>query len=198
MRIHASTDTDANRLSNFSPCTFCRWHLPVTGRLTRRHSIDGALYTVNPIAIRRNVPDVYTENKREVCLVQTRQFGLVAVVAIGATIVGSINIVLPDGSFQEKGACHGFFAFGGSTVLLLFQPGCLALDRDLVKYSSTPLETYVRVGERIGAATTGSAPPANLLPADDPDYLAYQAKYPAYAVSAASLTASAASTAVVR
>jgi phosphatidylserine decarboxylase len=42
-----------------------RWHTPVTGRELRREAIDGALYTVNPVAIRQQV-NVYTENKRVV------------------------------------------------------------------------------------------------------------------------------------
>lgn len=157
-------------LARLAPQDYHRWHLPVTGKLGRRHAIDGALYTVNPIAIRRNVPDVYTENKREVLLVHTVEYGLVAMVAVGATIVGSINIVLPDGTFQRKGACHGYFAFGGSTVLVLFQRGAVQFDADLVKNSRTPLETLVRVGERIGIA----APPTpgvvlqRGLAADDP------------------------------
>jgi phosphatidylserine decarboxylase len=149
----------------------------VSGKLVRRHPIDGALYTVNPIAIRRNKPDVYTENKREVLLVQTQMFGLVAMVAVGATVVGSINIVLPDGSFQPKGVCHGYFAFGGSTVLVLFQPGAIQFDKDLLGYSRTPLETYVRVGERIGIAPVAGAKFAQQLPETDPELLAHKLKY---------------------
>jgi len=140
-------------LARLAPQDYHRWHLPAAGRLGRRGAIDGALYTVNPIAIRRASPDVYSDNKREVLLLHTRAFGVVAMVAVGATVVGSINIVLPDGSQQPKGACHGYFAFGGSTVLVLLQPGTVAFDADLVRYSATPLETYVRVGERIGVAT---------------------------------------------
>lgn len=101
---------------------------------------------------RRGNPDVYTANKRVVYLVETRHFGLVVMVAVGATVVGSINNVITPGSFALKGECHGFFKFGGSTVLVLFQPGALALDADLRAYALQPLETYVRVGEHIGKA----------------------------------------------
>jgi len=163
-------------LARLAPQDYHRWHLPVTGRLGRRHRIDGALYTVNPIAIRRTNPDVYSHNKREVLLVHTKPFGLVAMVAVGATVVGSINIVTPDGAFAEKGACHGYFAFGGSTVLVLFQPGTVAFDADLLKSSATPLETYVRVGEHIGTAVAPAAAHAGAIAADDVDYAAYLLK----------------------
>lgn len=94
-------------------------------------------------------------------LVETRHFGLVVMVAVGATVVGSINNVIPTGAFAVKGDCHGFFKFGGSTVLVLFQPGALTLDADLRAYALQPLETYVKVGEHIGkAAALQPVPPA--------------------------------------
>lgn len=80
-------------------------------------------------------------------------------VAVGATVVGSINNVIAEGSFAVKGDCHGFFKFGGSTVLVLFQPGTLTLDADLRAYALQPLETYVRVGEHIGKATATALRP---------------------------------------
>jgi phosphatidylserine decarboxylase precursor len=178
-----------------SPQDYHRWHLPVTGRLGRRHAINGALYTVNPIAVKRNAPSIYDENKREVCLIHTAPFGLVALIAVGATVVGSINIVQPDGTFQEKGACHGAFKFGGSTVIALFQPGCVQFDADLLNYSRAPLETYIRVGERVGKAVPGAKPLMGLA-ADDADYVAYQAKVASAAAAAGGAVAVAAETTV--
>ena len=35
--------------------------------------------------------------------------------------VGSVTVVGKEGDVLGKGACNGFFSFGGSTVLLLFQ-----------------------------------------------------------------------------
>jgi len=48
---------------------------------------------------------------------------------------------------------HGYFAFGGSTVLLLFKPGSIELDSDLLANTKNHLETLVKVGESIGKAT---------------------------------------------
>ena len=39
---------------------------------------------------------------------------------------------------------------GGSTILLLFEPGTLSFDTDLVDNSSAALETLIRVGMSIG------------------------------------------------
>jgi len=40
----------------------------------------------------------------------------------------------------------GYFAFGGSTTLLLFPPGTVAFDEDLIANSRKPIETLVRAG----------------------------------------------------
>jgi phosphatidylserine decarboxylase len=108
---------------------------------------------VNPIAVRQAKPGIYTKNKRDVYLIKTREFGLVAMVAVGATVVGSINTVSTQGSFLERGNDHGFFAFGGSTILVLFQPGTVQFDEDLLSNSRRPLETFVRVGNQVAVAT---------------------------------------------
>jgi phosphatidylserine decarboxylase len=52
-------------ISRLAPQDYHRFHMAVSGRVARRASIDGALYTVNPVAIRQNI-NVYTENKRVV------------------------------------------------------------------------------------------------------------------------------------
>ena len=108
-------------------------------------------------------------------LLHTRPFGLVALVAVGATCVGSINTVLPEEAFAEKGANLGYFAFGGSTILVLFQPGTVTFDYDLVRNSGTPLETLVRVGERIGVAAAPHALHSHAIADDDDDYIRYEA-----------------------
>ena len=51
----------------------------------------------------------------------TEQFGTVMVVAVGATVVGSILFTKGVGATVSKGEELGYFAFGGSTVLTLFQ-----------------------------------------------------------------------------
>ena len=48
----------------------------------------------------------------------------------------------------------GYFAYGGSTVVALFQPGAVRLDEDLVQNSEDGLETLVRMGESLGISTT--------------------------------------------
>jgi phosphatidylserine decarboxylase len=49
---------------------------------------------------------------------------------------------------QEK----GYFAFGGSTIVLLFMPGAVELDEPILQASARGEETRVRMGQRIGRA----------------------------------------------
>ena len=107
--------------------------------------IDGALFTVNPIAVRCNI-NIYTENKREVSEIFTEAFGTVMLVAVGATIVGSIHHLTEPGAYVTKGDEHGYFAFGGSTVLLLFQVRmCTVVSCPFFRVSLTTT-THCRLG----------------------------------------------------
>lgn len=138
-------------IARLAPQDYHRWHFPVSGQYGEPSVVPGELFTVNPIAVRRDI-DVYTRNQRQVCIVTTEQFGSVAMVAVGATMVGSINLTTPPGTSVNKGDEHGFFAFGGSTVVLLFEPGRIQFDGDLQSRSALPLETLVKMGRRIGVA----------------------------------------------
>jgi len=54
------------------------------------------------------------------------------------------------GDHVEKGEEMGYFAFGGSTILLLFKRGSIRFDEDLVRNSSARIETLIKMGESIG------------------------------------------------
>eukprot|EP00475_Leptophrys_vorax_P016864 TRINITY_DN23362_c0_g1_i1.p1 TRINITY_DN23362_c0_g1~~TRINITY_DN23362_c0_g1_i1.p1 ORF type:complete len:754 (-),score=236.71 TRINITY_DN23362_c0_g1_i1:41-2302(-) len=143
-------------IARLAPQDYHRWHTPVAGRFGPRFDIPGALYTVNPIAINQPV-NVYTENKRCVCLIDTEEFGAVILIAVAATMVGSMQIFGDLDAPCVKGAVHGKFFFGGSTILLLFQPGTIKFSDDLLLNSTSnpkrPIETLVKVRSKLGDAT---------------------------------------------
>jgi len=110
---------------------------------------NGTLYTVNPIAVREDV-DVFTENKRVFVRIDTPAFGEVVYIAVGATMVGSIVITRKAGEEIKRGEEMGYFAFGGSTILTLFQPGKVVFAQDIVVNSAKPIETLLKMGEPVG------------------------------------------------
>lgn len=72
-----------------SPQDYHRYHSPVTGRIKMFRSIPGDYYEVDPIALQSDV-DILTRNKRQFVVIETKHFGDVLFVAIGATDVGSV------------------------------------------------------------------------------------------------------------
>jgi len=138
-------------IARLAPQDYHRFHFPVDGVVGESTPVDGSLYTVNPVAVRQPI-DVFTENKRIRTIIHSKCFGDVVYITVGATMVGSIGLTSHPGQEIKKGDEHGYFAFGGSTVLLLFLPGSIRFDDDLVVNSSKPIETLIRMGDSIGVA----------------------------------------------
>jgi len=120
-----------------APQDYHRFHSPVDGTVESIAAIPGEYYTVNPMAVRENL-DVLTDNKRVVTIVSTASLGKMAYVSVGALLVASINFTgaASIGAQLKKGDEMGYFAFGGSTVIVVFQQGKVKWDQDLLDNSS--------------------------------------------------------------
>lgn len=138
-----------------APQDYHRFHFPINGVLARTHHIDGPLYTVNPIAV--NKVDVFTVNQRTVSILHSQEFGEVAFVCVGATLVGSIVHTHPLHQPFSKGDEFGYFQFGGSTTILLFQKGRIEYDADLLQHSSRSVEVLLKMGDRVGCSSHANA-----------------------------------------
>jgi phosphatidylserine decarboxylase len=146
-------------IARLAPQDYHRWHSPVEGRVTMIVDIPGTYYTVNPMAVNQpGTLNVFCENRRSIMLIRRSiNNTYVAVIAVGAMLVGSIryNPGIKLGADVKRGQCLGYFQYGGSTVIVLFPPGQVTLDDDLVANSTQQkCETLVRVGERIGKGGT--------------------------------------------
>ena len=116
--------------------------------------ISSRYYTVNPQAINEEgTVDVFCENRRSVMILKRPSGSQIAIIAVGAMLVGSIkyNDGIKEGVEVRRGQCLGAFFYGGSTVITLYQKARMKLDEDLVKNScEQKCETYVKVGWRLG------------------------------------------------
>ena len=117
-------------------------------------SLPASYYTVNPQAINEEgTLDVFCENRRSVIILRRPSGSPVAIVAIGAMLVGSIryNLGIKEGVEVRRGKCLGAFLYGGSTVITLYSKDRIKLDEDLVKNSTEQkCKTYLKVGWRVG------------------------------------------------
>ena len=148
-----------------SPRDYHRIHLPLAGQLREMAHIPGQLFSVSPLTARM-VDGLFARNERVVTRFDTPA-GPMALVLVGAINVASIETVWagvitpplgktirrwdypPDGAGAvrlKKGAEMGRFNMG-STVIVLFGPGQVRWEREIVPGAT------VRMGQRLGKMT---------------------------------------------
>lgn len=135
-------------LSRLCPVDYHRYHFPCAGVPSETRMINGPLFSVSPLALRQKLSYLW-ENKRTVTELVTEDLGTVICMEIGATCVGSIHQTFTPGKAVAKGQEKGYFAFGGSSTLLMFEPGKIQLAEDLLKTSQKQIELYAKVNSAV-------------------------------------------------
>ncbi len=133
-------------ISRLCPVDYHRYHFCTAGIPGETRNINGWLYSVSPIALRRNIAYL-VQNKRSVTEIKTEHCGSILQLEIGATCVGTIMQTYTPGKAVEKGEEKGYFRFGGSCVITLFEPDRVQLDTDLVQHTKENRELYAHVGD---------------------------------------------------
>lgn len=128
------------------PDDYHRYHAFDDYKIIKTKKIKGILHTVNPISY--DTYQVFTENQREVSLLKTKNFKNVYQIEVGALNVGKIKNT--DKTNLTKYEEKGYFLFGGSTIILLFQKDTIKLDKDIEKYSKQNIEVKINYGDKIG------------------------------------------------
>lgn len=140
--------------SRLCPVDYHRFHFPVGGIAGAPTRINGWLWSVSPIALRRNLGLLW-ENRRWLMEVESPTFGRVLMAEIGATNVGCTVYTFQPGSEVAKGLEKGYFRFGASAVLTLFEPGRVRLAEDLLACSREPQELYAHMGSPMAFSVPG-------------------------------------------
>ena len=121
------------------------------GVCSTERRIEGVLHTVNPAA--NDFCPIYKENTRTYTLLQSANFGTLLQMEVGAMMVGKIvNENAGAARRVQRGEEKGYFAFGGSTVIVLAQKGSAVPEKRIWNYSRLGIETRVRQGETVGTA----------------------------------------------
>lgn len=111
--------------------------------------LPGRLHTVRPVALAAG--PVFTQNCRELTVLNTRRFGPVTQVEVGAMLVGKICNHHGAGPIH-RGQEKGMFLYGGSTVILLLEKDRVRLEPALLEASLQGRETPVKMGQMLGSA----------------------------------------------
>ena len=153
-----------------SPRDYHRFHTPAAGRMTRLAYRPGDLWPVNAIGL-LGVDGVFARNERICAWLDVgsgsglaSEASAIAMVAVGATMVGSVRLAFDGLRTNRAGAAAedrelgalgpklargeewGHFEFG-STIVLLIPPGLYRLEP---KPIGTPLRLGRAIGRRVG------------------------------------------------
>ena len=151
-----------------------RYIFPAEGKRLRTKQIKGRLDSVRKEAAHFKA---FSENKREVSLLELTGMGKILHVEVGAMLVGHIHNHMELKTFSDKGAQNkrknlgektikfnrgyqqtfrftageekGYFSLGGSTIVELLNEK-IVIDKDLFENTNKGLETKLEIGERIG------------------------------------------------
>ncbi len=118
------------------------FHSPISGELIYISEYAGS-YNYNFAEV-----DWYKElakHKRLCYLIDSEEFGLVAMIPVGFWGVGSIINEVEIGDYVEKGEELGHFAYGGSSILLVFEPGAIQFTPEITE-ASQPVQVRAQLG----------------------------------------------------
>lgn len=133
-------------IARLCPTDYHRFHFPCRCTPETSLSLPGPLYSVNPIAIKKNF-SILSSNKRNLTLCHSFDFDTFCYLEVGATCVGTIHQTFQPQKEVDKGEEKGFFSFGGSVVMLLFQPKKIVIDPDLLNKTC---EVFCQMGDHFG------------------------------------------------
>jgi phosphatidylserine decarboxylase len=141
-------------IARLSPVDYHHVHYFDDGRTLSDHHVGGRLWTVQWKAL-QNKDDILFVNERYVSILDTKHFGTVGFVEIGAMTVGRIVQVHPLDQRFERGAEKSFFCFGGSAIVMFGEPGRWRPSEDILAQTRESTETLIRLGEVVALANAG-------------------------------------------
>ena len=119
------------------------FHYIDDGKLVKRVKLHGKLHTVSSSSDKYKI---YIENEREYSVLDTKNFGKVIYMEVGALLVG--KIINYDLEMFKRGEEKGYFLPGGSTIIVIAKN--IKVDEDILSNSKKKIETIVYTGERVG------------------------------------------------
>lgn len=135
-------------IARLCPVDYHRYHYPDAGRVIEHFPIRGIYDSVNPIALRMK-GEIFIKNERYCSILETKNFGKLAFIEVGATCVGRIVQSHQWSDEFKRGEEKGYFLFGGSTVIVLGQKGVWKPSLDIIENTNKGIETYLHLGDEV-------------------------------------------------
>ena len=133
-------------LVRLAPVDYHHVHYPDDGITLDHHRSGRRLWTVNWHAL-LSKPDILFANERNVNVLETRNFGRLGFVEVGALSVGRIAQVHPLSAPFKRGEEKSVFRFGGSAIVVFGEPDKWRPADDVLEHTKESVETLVRLGE---------------------------------------------------
>jgi phosphatidylserine decarboxylase len=133
-------------IARLCPVDYHRYHYPDDGKTIVSYSKSGPLHSVSPFALRQ-YPETFIKNERRISILDTKHFGKIAYIEIGALMVGKIIQTHDESLAYQRGQQKGYFLFGGSTVVIIGQYKLWQPSEDILNHSYNGIETYSKLGD---------------------------------------------------
>jgi len=135
-------------IARLCPVDYHRYHYPDEGKTLVSYSKSGFLHSVSPFALSK-IPQTFIRNERRISILETKNFGKIAYIEIGALMVGKIIQTHDEVQPFLRGQQKGYFLFGGSTVVIIGQYKTWQPSEDILDHSYNGIETYVKLGDLV-------------------------------------------------
>jgi phosphatidylserine decarboxylase len=130
-------------LFRLSPDDYHRFHFPFDCIPSSPVRVKGCLESVNPIAYTPSTKEgkqgLYSPgvqpllvNERHFMTLKSDVFGEVLCVPVGAMMIGKIHETYKPDVLANRCDEMGYFAFGGSSLVLIFKKGVICVNKNLV------------------------------------------------------------------
>jgi len=99
-----------------NPENYHRFHAPINATVSASKQLDGLYFGA------KGFFSNFFEFRRAFYILDTKNSGSIGMVAVGIATISSVNMSKKTGDTVNKGDEIGFFAYGGSAIVLLFEP----------------------------------------------------------------------------
>lgn len=134
------------------PLDYHRFHFVDDGVVSKAHKLGTQLHSVNPWALQQ-IPKIFEWNERQLAIQETKNFGEVLYVEVGAMCVGRIHQTYDVGAVAKRGQEKGYFDFGASTQVVIVgenEGKKLKLNPEIIEKNNHGFEVLVKLGQELG------------------------------------------------